>query len=43
MPRVIHFDLMSEQPDKLAEFCIKAWLERTEVGRPDGVLARRYR
>lgn len=25
MPRVVHFDLMSEQPEKLAEFCIKAF------------------
>lgn len=25
MSRVIHFDLMSEQPDKLAEFCTKAF------------------
>ena len=25
MPRVIHFDLMSGEPDKLAEFCIKAF------------------
>ena len=25
MSRVVHFDLMSEQPDRLAEFCIKAF------------------
>ena len=25
MSRVIHFDLMSEQPDKLADFCTKAF------------------
>jgi predicted enzyme related to lactoylglutathione lyase len=25
MARVIHFDLMSEQPDKLAEFCVQAF------------------
>jgi predicted enzyme related to lactoylglutathione lyase len=24
MSRVVHFDLMSEQPEKLAEFCTKA-------------------
>jgi len=25
MPRVIHFDLMSNEPDKLAEFCAKVF------------------
>jgi len=25
MSRVVHFDLMSGQPDRLAEFCIKAF------------------
>jgi len=25
MARVVHFDLMSEQPEKLAEFCSKAF------------------
>jgi predicted enzyme related to lactoylglutathione lyase len=25
MPRVIHFDVMSEQPEKLVEFCAKAF------------------
>ena len=25
MPRVIHFDLMSEQPETLVEFCTKAF------------------